>query len=350
MNNSRIFWALNTIGWGGIFASNLLARGLVLPKLNWGVEAFGTGVLVIVGFILTVGLRVLVSRTQLLENKAISILTLSFGLTFLIAILHTFLMLGILFICYPILFGLPTGAFFPQFVANFIVVLFIYMMWMGGYIGSKYFIRIQQMKVEQLRLEKALNQAQLNSLIGQLNPHYMFNALNNIRALMLEDVDRARAMLSSLSASLRYSLNSHKQQKVSLEKELKVVGHFIELSRIQLEDRLHYQEKVEEDIHHYQLPPMLIQLLIENAIKHGISRLVEGGFLQLKIKKEYKYLLIEVENDYDPDYKNLEESTQIGLKNIEERLELIYGNKASFSYEEGERKVVVGIHLPLEEV
>ncbi len=349
MNNHRTFCLLNVSGWGAVFLTNVIVRAIAIADFIWLQEIVDTGLLAGLGLLMTSVLRFVLKRLNFLEYKALTILGLALFSALLSSFVHTLLMVSLVFFLHTHIFKLPVGPFFPTLVGNFVVIFFIHSVWIAAYIGIKYFFRVQQLKVEQLRLEKALNEAELNSLVGQLNPHYMFNALNNIRALMLEDVDKARAMLTSLSASLRYSLNSHKQKKVSLQEELEVVGHFIELARIQLEERLNYQQEVEKGLDHVLLPPMLIQLLVENAIKHGISRLPEGGLLLVKVYREENNLCVVVANDYNPTYKTLNNSTRLGLKNIRERLELIYGGTASFRFEEQEKQVLVQVILPLED-
>jgi LytS/YehU family sensor histidine kinase len=136
-------------------------------------------------------------------------------------------------------------------------------------------VELNKSRETRLELESNLKESQLNTLKGQINPHFMFNSLNNIRGLMLEDVTAARNMLTSLSETLRYSLTKSESNSIALEDELDMVKNYIELSKIQLESRLQFESFIDENSLSTQIPPMIIQMLIENAIKHGISNLIE---------------------------------------------------------------------------
>lgn len=173
----------------------------------------------------------------------------------------------------------------------------------------------------------------------------MFNSLNNIRGLMLEDVTAARNMLTSLSETLRYSLTKSESNSIALEDELDMVKNYIELSKIQLESRLQFESFIDENSLSTQIPPMIIQMLIENAIKHGISNLIEGGKVSLSTEIKKNKLRIEVVNTGI--LKQSENSTQMGLKNIKRRLDLLYGESATFSLNELENQVVATILIPL---
>jgi LytS/YehU family sensor histidine kinase len=199
--------------------------------------------------------------------------------------------------------------------------------------------------VEKLELKASLKEAELNTLKGQINPHFMFNSLNNIRGLMLEDVSKSREMLTKLSELLRYSLTKNATDKILLSEELEMVHNYIALSKIQFEDRLIYKENIEVTINEIEIPPMLIQLLIENAIKHGISSQTNGGIVTLKIFKNNNNLHIEVKNTGE--LKLSKNTTKLGLQNIKKRLFLLYGEQASFSLSQEKNNVIANIVIPL---
>ncbi len=237
-----------------------------------------------------------------------------------------------------------------QSIQNNIIVIInfciYFLIWTVFYVAIKGLMELNKSRETRLQLESNLKESQLNTLKGQINPHFMFNSLNNIRGLMLEDVDRARNMLTSLSETLRYSLTKSDLNSIALEDELEMIHNFIEISKIQFEDRLQYQEHIEKASLNIQIPPMIVQMLIENAIKHGISNLKEGGMVSLVTKLKDGQLLIEVSNTGV--LKEGEGSTQLGLKNIKQRLKLLYGAAATFNLNENENKVVALIKIPIE--
>jgi LytS/YehU family sensor histidine kinase len=199
--------------------------------------------------------------------------------------------------------------------------------------------------MNRLELESTLKESQLNALKGQINPHFMFNSLNNIRGLILENPAKSREMITRLSEMLRYSLTKSEINTIALEEEIEMVENFIAISKIQLEDRLQFVTEIAEDSKRLQIPPMIIQMLIENAVKHGISQLKEGGVVFLKIKMENAYLHIEVNNTGQLSQEK--STTQMGLKNIQRRLRLLYGETATFELNEIENQVIAKIVIPI---
>lgn len=217
--------------------------------------------------------------------------------------------------------------------------------WTIFYLSVKIVAKLNADRLERAELNATLRQAQLNTLKGQINPHFMFNSLNNIRGLMLEDVGKSRDMLTKLSEMLRYSLTKNNVNAINLEEELEMVDNYIALSKIQFEDRLQYMKEVERETLEIKIPPMIIQLLVENAAKHGISNLKAGGIIKLITKKESEDLIIEVINTGT--LQIAKDSTQLGLQNIKQRLKLLYGNRASFDITEVNNEVIATINIPL---
>ena len=226
----------------------------------------------------------------------------------------------------------------PYFSAMFVIWLFIVLV-IKAYDYNK------NITLKQFKLEGSLKESQLNSLKGQINPHFMFNSLNNIRGLMLEDVSKSRDMLTKLSEMLRYSLIKNDVNSIALEEELDMVENYIALSKIQFEDRLEFVKEVDPNSLSVSIPPMIIQLLVENAAKHGIANLIKGGTITLITNRTEDYLHIIVRNTGK--LKIVKGSTQLGLKNIKQRLRLLYGNLAEFSLDEIEDEVVANIKIPM---
>ncbi len=221
----------------------------------------------------------------------------------------------------------------------------LFVIWLFVFLTIKFYHQLKTVQIKQLQLEANLKESQLNTLKGQINPHFMFNSLNNIRGLILEDVDKARNMLTSLSETLRYSLTKSDVNSISLEDELEMVENYIAISKIQFENRLQFETHVDPKSLSKQIPPMIIQMLIENALKHGISNLKKGGKVSLSTTLEDNQLQIEVANSGSL-HKN-KNSTHLGLKNIKKRLKLLYGESTVFSLKEIENQVIATIKIPL---
>ena len=212
------------------------------------------------------------------------------------------------------------------FIANVANITVFQAVWSSVYIIVATYRKSLKRETEALRLESSLKEAQLNILSSQLNPHFLFNALNNIRFMILKDTANAEDMLTHLSDLLRYALESSKAKKVTIEEELKIVDNFISLSQIQFNERLIFSKQVDPLAESYLMPPMMLQILMENAVKHGMDSLKDGGELVLKIDAKNNAIKISVRNQFS-ESTNLgrQPNLGIGLINIEQRLYLLYG-------------------------
>ncbi|MCI9843251.1 sensor histidine kinase [Flavobacterium pectinovorum] len=206
-------------------------------------------------------------------------------------------------------------------------------------------LEIQTVK-ENARLAIIIKEAQLNNLSAQLNPHFFFNSLNNIKFLVLENPNSARRAIDLLSELLRNSLNSNIGRLVSLNDEMNLVKDYLELEKIRFEERLEINIETSIDLSKYAILPLSIQSLVENSIKHGIEKRKNGGFINVKVEKENRFIKISVQN---PGKLNREiKYSGIGLNNLKERLSLQYNGAASFEINEMEDETVVAtILLPL---
>lgn len=201
--------------------------------------------------------------------------------------------------------------------------------WSLLYFAWNYLRNYEREEVKNLRLEASKREIELSNLKSQLNPHFMFNAMNSIRALIDENPALAKKSLTQLSAILRNTLMVGKQQLVPLEEELRVVKNYLDLERIRYEERLEVSFDIDEKLHSALIPPLMLQTLVENAVKHGISQLVKGGHIRLIAKEESEGFFISVRNTGS--LKGTESAdTGIGLANTRKRLALLYGDEAKF--------------------
>ena len=219
-------------------------------------------------------------------------------------------------------------------------------LWAVLYFGVHYFQDLQNAHVEKLQLAVVAKDAQLRVLLGQVNPHFIFNSLNSLRGLIAEDPVRAQNMVTELANMLRYSLQSVKTEHVSLETELEAVTAYLKLEAIRLEERLRIRIDVDPKSLDTQIPPMLLQTLVENGVKHGVSQLPEGGEIRVASEMSGDALRIQVQNS-----GQLAESvgtTRVGLENIRQRLKLLYGDAASVVLRNhGADFVIAEVSIPL---
>ncbi len=246
----------------------------------------------------------------------------------------------------PIIGGLPLNAFTGW--VNWILLLFG---WGMGYFSYHWFIRSRREEIRNLRLEGANRENQLGNLRAQLNPHFMFNALNGIRALIDEDPARAKRSITQLSNILRNSMMTVRRNTVPLGEELDIVKAYLELEAMRFEERLRVRFDVEEGMDRLPVPPMMLQTLAENAVRHGIANLTAGGDLEVGVHRTLDGLLLSVKNSgtYDPHApeRTGTPSNGIGLENTRKRLEMLYGRKAELRIENRDGMVVTEVEIPI---
>lgn len=207
---------------------------------------------------------------------------------------------------------------------------FIYLfIWNCIYFIYHYVSETRKNQLDNLKLEALVKSLELKTIKAHINPHFIFNALNSIRALIDEDPTRARDAVTGLSKILRSSMQSDQQEIISLAKELDIVKDYLALELIRFEDRLKVIYHIDENTLTNPIPPMMLQTLVENAIKHGIGKKVEGGEIVLWVKGYADYYELKVINSGKLEVNQGHEG--FGLASTANRLNLIFGEKALFT-------------------
>lgn len=207
--------------------------------------------------------------------------------------------------------------------------------------------------VEKERAEKAdllAHKAQLQMLRYQLNPHFLFNTLNTIRALVEVDKDKAKKIVTELSEFLRYSLISKSSAIVPLSEEIDAIKHYIEIQKIRYEEKLNIQIDVQPGTEKIQILSFLIYPLIENAVKYGMKTSSLPLEINLNARLNKNYFTVEVINsgkwiDKSNEVYSLDKGTGKGLENVKLRLENAYGKNQSFNIKEDNNKVIVELQI-----
>ncbi len=200
--------------------------------------------------------------------------------------------------------------------------------WNLIYFIYHYIVKSQQEQLDKVKLQSLVKELELKTIKAHINPHFIFNALNSIRALVDENPQRARQAITELSNLLRSSMQAEKVETTPLSKELNIVRDYLALEHIRFEDRLNIEYDIDEDTLGQPVPPMMLQTLVENAIKHGISKKMEGGIIRIisDFKDDHHELIVtntgHLNGDFNPD--------GFGLSSTQSRLMLLYGEKARF--------------------
>ncbi len=342
----KLFWQLQCAGWGGLaLFSYLTALINGKPWDAWKI----TLPVYLVGFLGTLGLRGLlrlwrgmspvplaaaIALPSVLVGGAMSV---TLGLAWQYTCTEN---------CEPMRVSSWLGAM--------VGYTYLILAWAFLYISLRVYRALQQQTRQALEASAMAHQAQLKMLRYQLNPHFLFNTLNAISTLVLDrDTDTANRMVQGLSGFLRHSLDSDPMQRVTLGQELEAIGRYLDIERVRFDDRLRVRIDVAEDCRGALLPSLLLQPLIENAIKHAIANRVEGGEISIHARNIGGRLRMVVADDGpgcgDTGPSAPGEGHGVGLANTRERLRVLYGDRQQFSAGNRQpRGFEVAIELPLE--
>jgi LytS/YehU family sensor histidine kinase len=189
-----------------------------------------------------------------------------------------------------------------------------------------YYSDFKERAVRETELKNLVTEAELKNLKFQINPHFIFNSLNSMSALTAIDPDKAKSMILKLADFLRYTLANNEKQKNKLNEELKNIKLYLEIEKIRFEDKFEFVDEVAPECLSFEVPNMILQPLFENAIKHAVYETLSAVKLTLKGKTENDFLVLSLTNNFEEEAK-AKKGAGIGLKNISNRLELIYGQK-----------------------
>lgn len=334
------FWTAQLLGWGLIGGSNLLVQ--YMAELPADLVLYNAIVPLLLGLGLTSAYRYFIRR----QHWRLWSVTKMLGLVVLSTVMLAGLQLMSVFLVFKYMLdlGLMSGA---ALLGNFMIFSFIMLSWTLIYFSVHYFNNWMSSQLETWQLLAEKKDAELAALKLQINPHFVFNSINNIRALILEDKDRARDMLLHFSDLFRYALQSVDKGLVPLEEELEVVQQYLDLQSIQYEDKLQYKINVDQEMKAVMIPAMSLQLLVENAIKHGISQLKLGGELLVGASRKGNELCIRVANTHPVSANTaVDHKLGVGLDNIRKRLKLMYKKEALLSLSEVDNMFVAEIKIP----
>lgn len=330
------YWLFQLLGWGTFIAINTFFAATFSQIDNVYISRLI--IFVGIGFMMSHLMRTLVKRVALL-SKPLAYQIMGFILISLVFALT----IGFIEAKIIKMAGLEYKeelklAMTQQVIANSFYSFIYLFIWNCIYFIYHYITETRQQQVDTLKLETLVKSLELKTIKSHINPHFIFNALNSIRALIDENPERARHAVTALSNILRSSMLTDQQETISLEKELNIVQDYLALEQIRFEDRLSVIYEIDDETLDNVIPPMMLQMLVENAIKHGISKLVEGGVVKIISKEENGFFSLIVQNTGHFESRlNLE---GFGIQSTESRLRLIFGASASFSIFEKENSIV----------
>lgn len=349
-NSNRLFWILQISGWSGICVFSFFSS--LLNGKEWD-NWIGVFPVYVAGFVGTLGLRVLLRLWRGLSPPAlaaaIALPCIAVGAAMSATLMATYLMM-----CTKDCEPWKLMGWFEAMVAYTYLIL----AWVFLYSTLRFYRAMQLQGRAVLAATAMAHQAQLKMLRYQLNPHFLFNTLNAISTLILDRAnDTANRMLQSLSAFLRHSLDSDPMQRVTFKQELDALRLYLDIEKVRFAERLQLEYKIEPECYSALLPSLLLQPLIENAIKYAVAKRIEGGRLEIRARRAGDMLELVVADDgpgcpqFDTGAPPAEPANGhgVGLFNTSERLKVLYGERQQFIARNRQPEgAEISIRLPFE--
>lgn len=330
-SRNKKYWLSQIGGWGAYILINIFFA-IVFERIGEEKYWYRLMIFVAIGLSVTHLMRYVIHQSDILLKPLKPQIISFIVITFLFALFATLIETAILRI-FPDLWptsqknGSP-AELYKVIVNNIFITFLYYFIWNCIYFIYHFIEKSRKQQLDTLHLESLVKELELKTIKAHINPHFIFNSLNSIRALVDENPERARAAVTELSNILRSSMQTDKVEKVSFEKELSIVKDYLALENMRFEDRLRIEYNIDEDTLDQQVPPMMLQTLVENAIKHGISKQINGGVVRIISDFKGNYHELAVQNTgYLNGYSNNE---GFGLSSTTNRLSLLYGDKAKF--------------------
>lgn len=339
VKKTHIYWYCQILGWAFYIVLNSVFYGL---SYHSSVKEYLSFFLMLpTGIFISHFYRILVIRQRILETK------ISFQLAFIVLFSIVKAIIFFLFVlCFFYMFGLidsrPDYVFISESISNFTVV---FSLWNIIYFGFQYFQNYKRSEINALRYLASSRELELNSLKAQLNPHFIFNCMNSIRALIDENPLKAKTAVTQLSNILRNTLLIDKSKEILLKDEINLVKDYLNLEKNRYEERLTYKFNIQTQLDNVLIPPFIIQSQVENAIKHGVSKLPGNSTIYIDVFQQNHTVCINVSNTGKINTQT--PLTGVGFRNSIHRLELLYGAEAGISIREINSLVVVEINIPL---
>ena len=344
-NRERLFWTLHTGGWVGFAIVSYIGSFFNEMRSIW---LFVIVLNAYSGWLLTIPLRYIYrwARQQSVATMIGTVIACAYAIALVWAVVKN--------VNY---WEIYKHGYRPEewimYFHNTVNSLIMVVAWSGLYFGIKNFQMLQKEKQNALKASTMAHQAHLKMLRYQLNPHFLFNTLNAISTLILMKENKtADAMVSRLSDFLRYSLDKDPIKKVPLKQEIQALELYLEIEKVRFDERLSVQWDIEDSVRNALVPSLILQPIIENAIKYAISKLEQGGEISIVAKTFGRDLLLEVsDNGPGADIVNgqLRRSNGVGLPNIQERLNSLYADDFSFVITHNQPTgIKVSIRIPYE--
>jgi two-component system, LytTR family, sensor kinase len=335
MSKKNLYWICQVGGWSLFVLFNSLF--IKLENAFTSNVAISQGLMLIFGIVISHIYRNIIIRFNWVRLKTFLLIPRVIIATVVLATIMDYTQYGIEYSL-----GIAGGKHqdIVTIAVNILNLAFVLFFWSLFYFSFHYIENYKKAEIENLKWEASINEIELNKLKSQLNPHFMFNAMNSIRALVDENPLKSKEAITQLSNILRNTLQMGKNKMIPFDEEMKIVNDYLALESIRYEERLKLSISVDPESGLFNIPPLMLQTLVENGIKHGISKLTAGGLLEIKTAVKNNKLHISIRNSgviREP----VENETGFGIKNTLQRLQLLYGKEASLKIENEKDNIVL---------
>lgn len=337
------YWWCQLGGWGLLALSSLFYTvSYNLQPIN-GYFIMQLFIIMVAGITSTHMLRWFMRKNSWLRMAAEKLIFRLSASVILTSVLFSLIVMGL-----DRITGLDTNKrnldFFTRLLGNILNFGIFIIPWVLFYYFYHYLVNSRKQQLDTLKLEALVKELELKTIKSHINPHFIFNALNSIRALIDEEPSRARNAVTHLSNILRSSMQAEKSETVPFEKELNIVKDYLALEYIRFEDRLQVEYYIDDETLTQPVPPMMLQTLVENAIKHGIGKRISGGVVKVTsdFKNDYHEMIVQ-NTGYLNGHAN---SDGFGLSGTRNRLYLLFGNKAIFDISQNGDLVEAKVLIP----
>ncbi|MFM1912223.1 MAG: Histidine kinase [Bacteroidota bacterium] len=323
-----MYWLFQILGWTLWSLNETL---VYTQNFGWRIEWLFSGIFnIILGIFLTHSYRIIYNKQSWQEFPLKKLIPYEILSLVLLSFIFTMINLPIDALILEENYSINISTFtFLQVILDFSKPIAI---WQLIYFIYQYSNKKAEMQMKNQNLEMTIRATEGKMLRTQMNPHFVFNALNGIRSLIHESPEKAESAITKLSKLLRNSLLADRQNLIPIKEEIETVKDYLALEKIRYEERLEWEFDISDETKNGLIPPMILQTLVENSIKHGISKTIKGGKITISIQKIDEFILIKVINP----------GKLVGLENPEsgfgtditkQRLELIFGSTAQLNLE-----------------
>jgi two-component system, LytTR family, sensor kinase len=341
------YWLFQILGWSVYTMSQFIAYYILLNPTDKDLEnlAYNVTVNICMGILLTHSFRFFFNRYRWIK---LSVPRLTVRVVLYFFLINSLFTLANIYLDEELL-DTSKSSKILSYISYLINNGKPLLIWMLIYLFYAFMVERRDAVIERIKMQASIDSSEAKILRAQINPHFMFNALNSIRALVFEDPNKAQKGITQLSNLLRSSLVADRKTSISLQEEFKTIEDYLDLEKVRYEERLQISWHVSPETLKIEVPPMILQTLVENAIKHGVQNATPWGFIEISSNIDHNFLKIKIRNSGElKSTVNTKIDGGFGLENTQKRLKLMFGQKAKFDiFQEKEGVVSSCISIPL---